>query len=83
MPEGRSEVLGLEWDRVNFSRGVLQLEATKNGSWREIPMTQAAYDVLSALPKDRPRPFPSVGTAFDGALERAGIKNFHFHDLQT
>jgi integrase len=48
----KSEVLGLEWDRVNFSCGVLQFEKTKNGSRREVPMNQAVYDVLSALPKE-------------------------------
>ena len=79
----KSEVLGLEWERVNFSRGVVQLETTKNGARREISMNQAVYDVLSALPKSDSRLFPrSVRTAFEGALKRAGVKNFHFHDLR-
>jgi len=51
------EILGLEWDRVDFSRGVLQLERTRNGTRREIPMNQAVYDVLSALPKSGSRLF--------------------------
>ena len=28
----KSEILNLEWDRINFSRGVVQLETTKNGT---------------------------------------------------
>ena len=72
----KSEILNLEWERVNFSRGVIQLETTKNGSRREIPMNQA---VQSRAPGCSPR---SVRTAFEGALERAGVKNFHFHDLR-
>jgi integrase len=40
----KGEILGLEWERVNFSRGVVLLEKTKSGRRREIPMNQAAYD---------------------------------------
>jgi integrase len=79
----RSEVLGLTWDRVDVARGVLQLEKTKNGKRREIPMNRAVYDVLSALPKSGGRLFPSsIRRAFENAVERAGVKDFHFHDLR-
>ena len=77
------EIMGLEWDRVDFSRGVLQLEITKNGRRREIPMNQAVYDALSALPRTGARLFRgTVRKAFEGAVERAGLKDFHFHDLR-
>ena len=33
----RAELLGLSWDRVDFSRGVLRLEKTKSGKRREYP----------------------------------------------
>jgi integrase len=33
----RAELLGLTWDRVDFSRGVLRLEKTKSGKRREGP----------------------------------------------
>jgi integrase len=49
----RAELLGLTWDRVDFSRGVLRLEKTKSGERREVPMRQAVYEVLSALPGPR------------------------------
>src|SRR4029453_16118288 len=49
----RSELLGLTWDRVDFSRGVLRLEKTKSGKRREVPMRQAVYEVLAALPGRR------------------------------
>jgi integrase len=79
----KSEILGLEWDRIDVSRGVLQLEETKNGTRREIPMNQAVYDVLSALPKSGRRLFPSsIRRAFENAVERAGVKDFRFHDLR-
>ena len=38
----KGELLGLVWERVDFSRGVLLLERTKSGRRREIPMNQAS-----------------------------------------
>jgi len=79
----RGEVMGLTWDRVDLSRGVLQLETTKSGRRREIPMNRAVYDVLATLPRSGARLFPtSVRAAFLSAVERAGLANFHFHDLR-
>jgi Phage integrase family len=46
-------------------------------------MNQAVYDVLSALPKSGRRLFPSsIRRAFENAVERAGVKDFRFHDLR-
>ena len=54
------EITGLTWDRVEFSRRVLVLEAehTKGKRRREIPMTQTVYALLSALPQ------PHTGRVF-------------------
>lgn len=45
----KGELLGLTWDRVDMSRGVVRLELTKSGKRREVPMRQAVYDVLAGL----------------------------------
>ncbi len=45
----KSEVMGLVWERVDFARGVIQLEKTKTDRRREIPMRPAVYDVLAPL----------------------------------
>jgi integrase len=79
----RGELCGLVWTRVDFSRGVIQLEKTKAGRRREIPMNRAVYDVLSALPKTGERVFPSTyRTAFEHAVIRAKIHDFTFHGLR-
>ena len=46
----KGEVMGLIWERVDFSRGVLLLDQTKSGRRREVPMNRAVYDALSGLP---------------------------------
>jgi integrase len=80
----QGEVFGLTWSRVDFSRGVLQLELTKSGHRREIPMRQLVHDVLSALPGDRVGKVWHRGArhAFEAAVVRAKIDNFRFHDCR-
>lgn len=79
----RGELVGLTWNRVAFSRGVIHLEKTKAGRRREIPMNGAVYDALSALPKAGERVFPSTyRTAFDHAVTRAKIEDFTCHGLR-
>ena len=66
------EILGLEWARIDLSRGVITLasRSTKSKRRREIPMRQAVYDLLAAR-KDRTgyvfprRGWDSYRTAFE------------------
>jgi integrase len=46
----RGELLGLEWSRVDMSRGVIRIEETKSGKRRDVPMRQVVYGVLAGLP---------------------------------
>jgi integrase len=81
----RAEILGLTWDRVDLSRGVIRLEITKSGKRREVPMRQVVYDTLIALPGQREgRVFKtcSIRNAFEYATEAAGLGDFHFHDTR-
>jgi len=45
----QAELLGLTWDRVDLTRGVIRLEVTKSGKRREVPMRQSVYEILAAL----------------------------------
>jgi integrase len=53
-----SEILGLTWPRVDFSRNVIVLSSrtTKSDRRREIPMRQAVYDLLAGAPGPRHGP---------------------------
>ncbi|MBB4401990.1 MULTISPECIES: tyrosine-type recombinase/integrase [Rhizobium/Agrobacterium group] len=86
----RGELLGLKWTDFSHNRRVLSLALTKNGSGREVPLSQRAFDTLIAW-KEHPTVdqfmiFPMrAGTleqAWRRLLARAGIKGLRFHDLR-
>jgi integrase len=67
----------------------------KNGETRTVPMTDDLFAALERLKNERDRqpedlvfinrygkPWKSWRTAFENAVERAGIKDFKFHDLR-
>ncbi|WP_199030450.1 site-specific integrase [Ralstonia sp. ASV6] len=88
----QSELVALEWDRVNLPRRTIRLMegATKNGHGRGVPLSRRAVEVLESIaPEDerQGRVFPDLTTeavkrAFIRTCKRAGIENFHFHDLR-
>jgi integrase len=83
----KGELLGLTWDRVDLSRGVIRLEVTKSGKRREVPMRQAVYDVLAAIPEKeregRVWRSANIRTAFERAVAAAKLDApFHFHDCR-
>jgi integrase len=43
------ELIGLTWEQVDLSRGVIRLELTKSGRRREVPMNDASYRALVGL----------------------------------
>jgi integrase len=80
----QGEIFGLTWTRVDFSRGVIQLETTKSHRRREIPIRQIVHEVLSDLPGSRAgRVWPQgVRHAFESAVDRAGLAGFRAHDCR-
>ncbi|ALG69459.2 tyrosine-type recombinase/integrase [Beggiatoa leptomitoformis] len=90
----RGELLGLTWDRVDFERAFLVLEAvhTKGQKRRCIPLHPRALATLVQLHKLRLGEFvfcdkhgQKVGNlrkSFLKACERANIRNFRVHDLR-
>ena len=80
------EVLGLTWEQIDLGRGVLRLERTKSGRRREIPVRQAVYDLLAAMPEPRQGrvwPVGSIRTAFERAVAEATLDApITFHDLR-
>jgi integrase len=48
------EAIGLTWERLDRSRGVVQLEMTKSGRRREVPLNSKAGVGQAAPPRGRP-----------------------------
>lgn len=86
----RGEILGLQWSDISHNRRVITLSMTKNGSGREVPLSQRAFDALVEwkirADVEQPRVFPmapgSLEQAWYRLLVRANVKGLRFHDLR-
>ncbi len=84
----QGELVGIRWQHVNLKRRTAFLPDTKNGASRNVPLSNVAIAVLTALPRSiNGEVFPGVTTqaikkAFIRAVRRAGIEDLHFHDLR-
>lgn len=83
----RGELLSLEWQHIDLKLAVAHLPDTKNGDARDVPLSKKAVAVLKKLPRSiAGNVFPITPNAlkkgFERACARAGIEDFHFHDLR-
>lgn len=91
----KGEILNLRWDNVDLKHGFILLnqDQTKNSERKELPINDTLRGVLQGLTRrlDIPyvfygnataKPYQDVKRSFHTALRRAGIKDFHFHDLR-
>jgi integrase len=89
----KGEILGLRWNQVDLQNKVIVLEAadTKTQEKREIPLDEGLLDLLKRVPRflgshyvftQKGKPIGNIRKGFFGACERAGIKDFRFHDLR-
>ena len=90
-----SELMGLKWQDISLKDGYLILHQTKNGERRRVPLSGLGLSLLKEHNKvrriDTPLVFPSdknpqkpidLRWHFEKAVERAGIDDFHWHDLR-
>ena len=88
------EITGLKWENVDFENKMFHFMDTKNGDDRGVPIPKQAFDELKAFAKVRNIKSDYVFIRADGekiiyfkekftdAVEKAGITDFHFHDLR-
>lgn len=89
------ELLSLTWEEVDFERQLVSVRAgyAKNGERRSIPMNEMLHATLEEVrikhsthgPVFLSRagtPYRSFRTAFEHAVAKANITDFHFHDLR-
>lgn len=83
----QGEILALRWEHINFRTRVAHLPDTKNGSKRDIPLSEKARDALTRLGvKQEGRVFMysnhGIKSTWRFMLQKLGIQDLHFHDLR-
>ena len=88
----RNEILELQWEQVDFERGLLWFEESKTGR-KVVPLGAAALELLSTLPRLDGNPYVIFGGKDGGRLvdlhwpwarmrKRAGLEDVRLHDLR-
>lgn len=86
----REEILSLKWTQVNLITGIIHLDKTKNHESRNIKMNVTVRSTLSQIEhgsefvfcKPDGSRYSKLPGPFEGVVKKAGIENFHFHDLR-
>jgi integrase len=88
----KGELLALRWSDIDLKNRLIQVETSKNGERRDIPMSDRVYAILKALPPrvDTPYLFANADghhqadlkTTWTTAVRRVKLENFTFHDLR-
>lgn len=89
----KGNVLGLKWSNIDLKNGFILVDMTKNGERVEIPINQTLRNTLLEIPRRldggyifhdpiTDKPYGDVKHSFSAACRRAGIRDFHFHDLR-
>lgn len=87
----KMEILTLRWEDVDLTKRVISVKKTKNHDPRKVPMNEKLTAILESAKKvskgeyvfsENGKPYGDVKTGWWTALEKAGIKDFHFHDLR-
>ncbi len=79
------EIFALEWKRVNLPKRYVRLAETKNGDWRDVPLSARAVELLKAMQGIDPVVVFTVksqvaSVMFRKARIRARIEDLTFHD---
>lgn len=83
----QGEILKLTWENINFKSSVAHLPETKNGTKRDVPLSQKAREALVRLgPKKNGQVFSYTSNGLKSSwrymLIKLGVENLHFHDLR-
>ncbi len=87
----RGELLNQLWEHVDFDRNLLSVSHSKTaeGEHRPVPLTSRVRAMLDAHRQPsgliftyEGQPIRRIKTGWAGALRRAGLPHFRFHDLR-
>ena len=89
----REEIFSLKWEQVDLKHGFISLNRTKNGERRQIPINDTLREMLQRrvrrldvpfvfYDQETGKRFTDCKRSFTTACRKAGILDFHFHDLR-
>ena len=83
----QSEILNIEWPHIDWQKRTILLPLTKNGTSREVPLSEKALEILMEQKEQHlDAPFPLTGNAlrlaWNRLKNRAQITDLRFHDLR-
>ncbi|MBR7715491.1 tyrosine-type recombinase/integrase [Acinetobacter nosocomialis] len=81
----QAEICNLTWDRVHLDKSYLVLDVTKNGRFREVPLSLNAIEIFKSVGVKKTGSVfgvksQDVSTEFMKARIKAGLYGFTFHD---
>ena len=88
-----SELLHAKWENIDLERRAWLIPMSKNGKSRYVPLSQAAIDIIEALPKydmcpwlipnpETKSPFVSIKHSWQKARKDAKLEGLRIHDLR-
>ena len=88
----RGDILGLKWPNVDLDKGILFFDEQKKGYKQRVKaLNTDMINLLKGILRGKSefiftgpdgQPLKDVKRAFNTVLRKAGITNFHFHDLR-
>lgn len=86
------EILKLKWEEVDFKNQIVYVTNSKNGEQRQVPMNNTLTEALQGVKLGKPspwvfcndngQPYTRITRSLERAKRKAGIEDFHFHDLR-
>ena len=87
----RSDILNLKCNDADLEKGILMFNEQKKGQRKIKVLNSDMIELLKSIPRSDNetifngpdgKPLKDIKRSFRTALKRAGIKDFHFHDLR-
>lgn len=87
----KGEIFSLTWFQVDFTYNIIKIIESKSGKGRDIPISDKLLKVLEGIPRvseyvfvnpETGNPYTDIKHSWTTVMDKAGIKNFRFHDLR-
>lgn len=89
----KSNILELKWEQVNFDFNFIEVLENKGNKHIMLPINKALMELFKKTPEENRigymfinpetnKPYRDIKKAWATALNKAGIKDFRFHDLR-